>query len=498
MPARSTMDGLPTQPFGQEPTEQKPASFDKSGPDSSGQVALETLDSTQTPTGSWAVHTSVQLFQLTIDHAPSGPLKVKQRNGKRFKTRTALCATVPPAVPGRKRKKSMSFRPGQSGAIERKGRRWIGRYYEDVPGSTERKRTSVTLGSVSVMTKSEARRKLRSLLEKNSLNEDKHLERVINSRTFRQEAEWWRENKLSLYKPSVQETMGSHLDKYLIPRLGDVPLEQITERRVQELVAELSRTEYVVPNKRKTSKRLSPKSVRNIIGVLKLVLGKKVWRDWSIVLPEIPETEQRYFTEDEMRRIIAASRGQWHVLFATLASTGLRAGEAFGLHVEDLDLEAGTITVRRSVWNGEEVTPKTKKGYRVVNIDPALADLLREYLDGRRGGRVFQSRTGTPLSKGNARRKLHETLRPLGISRGGLHAFRHGRVSVLQTNGVPGDLTKEWVGHSSLRTTSRYTHFSDEYKRKTAQAMGLKMEEKLPNGPHGPRFRDPEGFSGSR
>ena len=288
----------------------------------------------------------------------------------------------------------------------------------------------------------------------------------------RQEAQWWRENKLSLYKPSVQETMGSHLDKYLNPRLGDVRLEKINERRAQELIAELSRTQYVVPNGKGTRKQLSPKSVRNILEVLRLVLGKPA-RDWSLVLPEVPEREQRYFSEDEMRGIIEASKGQWRVLFATFASTGLRAGEAFGLHVGDIDFDKATITVRRSVWNGQEVTPKTKKGYRVVNVDSALVELLREHLNGRLGGRVFEPRTGTPLSKGNVRRKLHETLRVLGIPLGGLHAFRHGRVSVLQTNGVPGDLVKEWVGHSSLRTTSQYTHFSDDYRRKTASALGL-------------------------
>jgi integrase len=335
------------------------------------------------------------------------------------------------------------------------------------------------------------------MLEGMGLNEDKHLERIINTRNFRQEAEWWRDNKLSLYKPSVQETMGSHLDKYLLPKLGDDPLEEITERRVQEVIAELCHAEYVVPNGKRTRKRLSPKSVRNIVGVLRLVLGKRS-RDWSLVLPEVPRREQRYFTEDEMRRIIAASKGQWRVLFATLASTGLRAGEAFGLHVGDLDLEAGAITVRRSVWNGEEVTPKTKSGYRVVNIDPDLVDVMREHLNGRRGGRIFQTRTGTPHSKGNVRRKLHETLRALGIPLGGLHAFRHGRVSILQSRGVPGDLVKEWVGHSSLQTTSRYTHFDEGYKRRVARSLSLGMEEKLPDGPHGPRFQDPEVPSESR
>jgi len=106
-----------------------------------------------------------------------------------------------------------------------------------------------------------------------------------------------------------------------------------------------------------------------------------------------------------------------------------------------------------------------------------------------------------PLIKLSIKRQreqqLHETLRALGIPLGGLHAFRHGRVSVLQSRGVPGDLVKEWVGHSSLQTTSRYTHFDDGYKRRVASSLSLGKEEKLPDGPHGPRFQDPEGLSES-
>lgn len=75
------------------------------------------------------------------------------------------------------------------------------------------------------------------------------------------------------------------------------------------MIAELCHAEYVVPNGKLTRRQLSPKSVRNIIGVLRLVLGKRC-RDWSLVLPEVPRCEQRYFTEDEMRRIIVASEGQ--------------------------------------------------------------------------------------------------------------------------------------------------------------------------------------------
>lgn len=176
---------------------------------------------------------------------------------------------------------------------------------------------------------------------------------------------------------------GRHLDKYLLPRFGSLPIATIVERRVQEFIADLTRTEYVWANG--VSRKLSPKSIRNIVGVLKLILGEKVWRQWKLSLPEIPPHEQRCFSSEEMLQIINAATGQWKVLLATLASTGLRCGEAFGLHVENLDLSGGRIFVRRSVWNGEKVSVKTKRGYRVVNIEPGLVQMLSTHLGDRRG-----------------------------------------------------------------------------------------------------------------
>src|SRR5436309_14451734 len=126
--------------------------------------------------------------------------------------------------------------------------------------------------------------------------------------------------------------------------------------------------------------------------------------------------------------------------------------------------------------------------------------ILRRSLNGRTSGRLFQSNRGTPLAKGNVRRYLLSVLKRLGLKKVGLHAFRHGRVSVLQSNGVPGDLVKEWVGHSSLRTTSRYTHFSEDYRQKMASGLGLfsgkdsgsKIAHLVPTGPNSPKFEHEE------
>jgi integrase len=70
----------------------------------------------------------------------------------------------------------------------------------------------------------------------------------------------------------------------------------------------------------------------------------------------------------------------------------MRIGEVAGLHLDDLDLDNGVIYVRRSVWSGEELEPKTENAIREIDIDPALVKLLREYLGETRRLRVFEAR----------------------------------------------------------------------------------------------------------
>jgi len=139
--------------------------------------------------------------------------------------------------------------------------------------------------------------------------------------------------------------MESHLTKHILPRFGELLVEQVTEKAVQEWVADLRRQTFEMkkPNGSviKTYK-LSRKSILNIVGVLKLVLGRKVWMSWEeLNLGKPPRSKQRYFTEEQLKQIIEAAQDQYRVLFAALAGTGMRIGEAAGLYVEDVDIEPG-------------------------------------------------------------------------------------------------------------------------------------------------------------
>ncbi len=367
----------------------------------------------------------------------------------------------------RRKGKSMSRRSGQKGQVVKKGCMWHVRFYVDVPAQEQRQRKSVPIGPCTgkdKLTKPEAVRKGAEVVASLGVNTADHLERSMNLKpiaTFRQRVEWCRRYHKAWTdgKPSSVLSMESQLTKHILPRFGSLPLDAVNETVVQEFVADLKRATFQMrkPNGNliKTYK-LSRKTILNIVGAVKLVLGKKVWMTWELDLGKPEDPQQRYFTEEQLRQIVEGAESQYRILFALLAGTGMRIGEASGLHITDLDLDNCVVYVRRGVWNGQELSPKTRNAIREIDIDPGLAELLRQHVRDKKVGRVFQARNGSPISGNNVlKRVLHPLLKRLGIPKAGLHAFRHSRVTMLRKNGTPEDLQKQWIGHSSLRTTDR-------------------------------------------
>jgi integrase len=75
-----------------------------------------------------------------------------------------------------------------------------------------------------------------------------------------------------------------------------------------------------------------------------------------------------------IQRIIKAAEDPHKTLYWLAAETGMRAGELFGLRVEDLDLEGCVISVRQTVWRDVIQTPKT--GLRGETRDALLVGRL--------------------------------------------------------------------------------------------------------------------------
>jgi integrase len=361
----------------------------------------------------------------------------------------------------------MSRRCGQSGSVRLIGRKWYGRYWRDVPGKEKREHPAVVLGDKSSMTKPEARRKLMDIIVAEGVNTPQHLEKAMKPAvTFNSIADAWESKRLPSFHNSSQFITPSRLRKHVRPFFGQMAIEDIRTGVVNDWIRTL------------TAKGLQPKTIFNVWKDFRAIVNwhlKQLDKPkvcWYPDLPELPDDEQRWFTQAEIKQIVDAATGQYKVLFHLAGFTGLRSGELCGLHVEDLKLDDGVIEVRRSVWNGIEGKTKTKSGKRNVFLDSATIRMLRDYLAGRQTGRVFQSRACTPLENRDiCRRVLTPLCEKLGISPGGMHAFRHGRVSHMQANMMPGDFVMSQIGHSSLRVTSNYTHFEHKQKRDMAERL---------------------------
>jgi len=112
-------------------------------------------------------------------------------------------------------------------------------------------------------------------------------------------------------------------------------------------------------------------------------------------------------------------------------------------------------------------TPKSRNAIRWVVVSPEVISLVNLHLNGRTSGLLFQTVKGTPLSKDVVNQKhLYPIQDKLGLAKGGMHGFRHYRVSALVMAGVSKEVIKNQIGHGSDEMVKRYTHLSEDFLQK--------------------------------
>jgi site-specific recombinase XerD len=75
-------------------------------------------------------------------------------------------------------------------------------------------------------------------------------------------------------------------------------------------------------------------------------------------------------------------------------------------------------------------------------------------------GLLFANRKGSPIGPRYVRKKVLDPVREgLGIPRGAFHAFRHGHATTMfSVGGANPKMVQDSIGHSDIKTTTRYTH----------------------------------------
>ncbi len=146
------------------------------------------------------------------------------------------------------------------------------------------------------------------------------------------------------------------------------------------------------------------------------------------------------------------------LLFRLIYETGMRASEALGLYVEDLDLSQDDEHVR--------VAGKGGRGRTIPLDDPALVKQLRDYLrqNGYRHGALFRAEKngkGGSLDYHSARELWEGYCERVGV-RCTLHQLRHTHATRLVNGGVGLETIRRRLGHRNMQTTLRYAEQSDK------------------------------------
>ena len=230
--------------------------------------------------------------------------------------------------------------------MEKSGR-WYGVYREDVlqaSGTFKRKQCWQPLGLVSEQSKRAAWRQFQPYLDRVNDAAKKLPPKV--GLTLAEFAEEWRRDVAVNLKGSTTRAAESHLRAHIIPKLGSLPLTEITTKAVQGFVAYLA------------SGGRSRKTAENVLLTLSSLL--KTARAWGyacgdfrfadLTLPrEGVRNEARSFTDDEVRKIIANASEPLGTIVAVTAVLGLRIGETLALRKMDVDFAKHVIRVRQSV-----------------------------------------------------------------------------------------------------------------------------------------------------
>lgn len=304
-------------------------------------------------------------------------------------------------------------------------------------------------------------------------------------------------------KHEVRETsfkkITEHIDKYIIPFVGDKRIDKLTTPILQQW--KLSVEECKARN---SENKLSETFKKNVFGDFRALLNYAVRMEYlnrnplnnisNFKDPYATKKKIDYYTADEFAKFINAARisaemaekrnntFEWHyyVFFCIAFFTGLRKGEIHALKWTDIDND-NILHVSRSIaqkLKGEdrETPPKNKSSVRSLQLPEPLIQILSEHkkrcmqLDGfTEDWRICGCEKSLRDSTINNKNKSYAEA--AGIKSIRIHDFRHSHASLLANEGINIQEIARRLGHSKIEITwNTYSHL---YPREEERAVNI-------------------------
>ena len=202
--------------------------------------------------------------------------------------------------------------------------------------------------------------------------------------------------------------------------------------------------------------------------------GLAFFCNWVIDAPEclhgVPRLKEaqalpQILDSNRIATVLSGIRNPKHKLALSLIyACGLRVSEAAALEVKNLDFERGVIQIKNGKGGKD----------RVVMIPESMETPIREYLACYKPTRylIESAIPGRPLTRRSFQKVFRTSCDKAGIKDvGGIHSLRHSFATHLLEAGTDLRYIQALLGHSSSKTTERYTHVASHNIRRIASPV---------------------------
>ncbi|MER7965315.1 tyrosine-type recombinase/integrase [Streptomyces ardesiacus] len=318
-------------------------------------------------------------------------------------------------------------------------------------------------------------------------------------------------------KPATLNSYEGLSRLYIRPALGKKRLNRLSPADVRRFLSEfkssclccLRGADKERPEGKRTccavgrccERRPSARTVQYVHAVLRSALQQAIREELIarnvariVETPTADRKEVRPLDAGEAKALLKTARShRLYALWLLLVSTGLRRGEVLGLTWSDVDLNAGTLRVRRNVQRIRRElifgTPKTMRSVRTVSLPQRCVQALTQHraaqdrerkiagpkwkpAEGQPAGLIFTTSTGRVIDPRGLNRMLTILCRDARVPRVRVHDLRHTCASLLLAQGVDARTIMETLGHSTITMTlDTYAHVMGTTLRAAADRM---------------------------
>jgi len=305
----------------------------------------------------------------------------------------------------------------------------------------------------------------------------------------------WMHQWMELYlegnrSPTTLEGYRNQIEKYIIPALGNVYLQDLTPAMVQKWVNQLKASSP------RTCKPLSPKTIRNIwlnlsSAMERAVIDEQIKKNPCeyTELPSREKYEAEVFDQGEIQEFLQAVTGtDLEVPMYIEICLGLRRGELLGLKWKHIDFEHSKMTICENLVEvGTELitkSPKTRSGIRTLEIPPTLLEKLyqarKHYLerklkygaDFHDGDYVVCKENGEPYKPDSYSLKYRRFIKARGLKQIRFHDLRHTNATLMLEQGISPKVAQQRLGHADFSTTMNiYSHVLESVDKQAADTI---------------------------